>query len=241
MYNPEIIPIDHATKEMDPGLIDDIERKARTEVATLEGGGKAKGGPEAGLYGDIAMGALGLPPVAKFASSAISFLDERLTGGGRGINVSPDARTIDDDIRGSKRTPGVYNALVEPKIYEKAQFAGESLAGHKKSSYGTVGDRNCTDNIKSLNTDGVSGLSKKMEGAKHALTLRREAEFKAIYGPQSQAALNSVDIARKQQYGMAHRAAQMTPGMNLGLGSGPRPRNMQALISETWKDEEGRA
>ncbi len=217
-------PIEQATRDMDDGHIEKIRIEALHEVVVAKSDeSRVEDSARASLAKDIAIETL--MPGAKIVTAAMDLFMERRADsaamGGAASGAKTDAKntmTIEDNIRGASRAPGVYrdppgaakaaDPMAGVGIFERAQIAFSTMRDQKPDHYSS---RECTPARKDFD---------------QAMALKQR-----LYTRRYDQVLDSVAVAKQHRDVQKYMAAQhqMAPGMNMTFA----PRNAQSLMSET--------
>jgi hypothetical protein len=221
--------VEQATGDMSGAQIDDIERRAKAQVADVteksaktDDAEKRGAGSEAQVYGDLAMEALA--PGAKILTSVAEFLDTRMSEKGHDAEATASGkpRTIDEFVDDAKKAPGAYRAPADAKVYNGLSPGRVSTKIEDKSE---IVDR-AGITAKSLNEQGKESLAtwdvpdQKMASVKLARQMTVDMRY------SNEKALDSVHVARQQHAATQYKINQIAPGMGLGSGPTIRPQDL---------------
>ena len=221
--------IPEATADTAPAVIDELERRALAQVATVKETGGQLSQSEAKVYGELAVKAVA--PGLELVSAVTGFLSERNTDLSMNSTdpkssetaIGFSARTIDDDISGARRPAGVYRAPPSVKLMGDTNMVADStkVLSFNKDSAGLLSRAGIS--ASSLNDQPV-GLHGDLKGTDTKLSFVQQAQKLTTLDIANKEVLESVHTARMKQ------SATPNFGPNLGLGSGPTFRN--TILSE---------
>lgn len=232
--------VEQATGAMSAAQIDDIERRAKASVTTIqEDAARAEaqehklagGNDEARLYGDIVAEATGF----KAVTAAAELIGDRKAdlAGSHIESASPHARHIESDIALTNRAPGLYRNPYDQHKFGAVDtvtsaIAKPGLATRTSSGAGKediVASANiASSSLKEQEKDAVGTW-----GVKETKMSSVQLAKKLTFGQElsNEQALQSALVARQQHTAAMGMARTMAPGMD--LSSGPRFNASQIL------------
>ncbi len=247
-------PVELATKETPPGVVDQIEQRALAQATDVELNiSKAEqvqnqgsdSAAEAKLGGEILMQAVGLGGVGAVAE----FFDTRrmdksqgrapqTSSKGNGAEETP-VRHIDDDMKSMMRAPaGIHRASPKENIFGSTQVADKFIP---KSKGGDIfaAAQIAGDTLKKQPA-GATSTWKEIPQAKKAMPAVNDVQAVFANRIASQAALDSVKVTREHHAALAGHLQRSAPGLgmgganhlmnlNLSLMNGPRPPDSSIL------------
>lgn len=226
--------VEQATADHSAAQIDEIERRAKAQVADVreqsarveEAEKKSAGNSgsvEGQVYGDLALEATGL----KLASTVIEFIDARLSDKTESASFSPNEkpRTIEEDIHTARRAPGVYRTPVKEKSYDDGNEDKKSKPFSVSSKEGILSRSNiAASSLKDQEKDALKtwDVPEKQSFA----GVKMAKEMTVDLRNANEKSLESAIVARQQHSAVMNKINQIAPSMGLGSGPSIRPQDL---------------
>ncbi len=244
--------VEQATAAMTSGQLDDIERRAKASVTTVEVDAAraqsaehqahgAASSSEARVYGDIAADAAGL----KVISTAAELLTERQAdraeasiasdvSEAKAAGIARNPIHIESDIALAKRPPGAYRSPQQQNAFGAVDAPAKSATAGVRTKPTDGEDLMARASITTMSLKDQHKEAVGSWDVKESKMASVQLAKKLTFGQElsNEHALQSVLAARQQHTATLGMVNQMSPGLSLASGPSIRPQDLLKMAEE---------